>query len=294
MARLTPEEAQFVASLRRMLSRGGSLATNLLDPELTPPPEAKSVVNSKVTAIEPIGGYWNGVGSTSFSGTYNGEWPEVEFSQLLLEANKLPGPPRGRGVSLSRVDGSLAVGLGNNNYSIYADIEFGIGSSIQRLSCDWKNSIVNIPGSVVRITARWAKTDPSLPYYNGNQTGNLTAAVCTDPLVSKGLNTYTQYLNLNGPTVNALDIPPFAIGFWLPINPASVFTSANYVYVANVQASEIGNTVAPYIGQVASSAIQANGLTNLTSLPSSASSLVFNSSGITVAIAPKIIWAIQV
>ncbi len=299
MARLTPEEAQFIASLRRLVSRGGSLPTNLQDPELVPPappPVRPQAVAASVT--EPRRGYWTG--NLAFSRNFDGAYPISPGSQLLIEANELPGPPRGRGITLSRQDRFVVTspaGL-NYNYTIYADFEFGIGGNIQRARCDWQNCIVNLPGSIIRVNTTWAPNLPEsvFPYNVGDGStveigGYLGASVCSDPLVSKGYNTLTEYYPWS--TAGVVDVPPFAIGFWLPINPTEVYTSTDVLKVLD-NATVISQNVNPYIGDILTSQVQSNGLSVLNMLPASATGLDFTSSGMNDGSAQKLIWALEI
>ncbi len=296
--RLTPEEASFIKSLRALVARGGSLETLLVDrvPPIAEP--SKPVPVQKSAVVEPLSGYWTG--SLSFSRNFDGAYPSVAGSQLLIEANQLPGPPRGRGLTLSRQDRFLTnapTGL-NYNYTIYADLEFGIGANIQRARCDWQNCIVNLPGSIIRVTATWAPNLPPsvFPYNVGNGTdveigGNLAASVCTDPLVSKGYNTLTEYYTWS--TAGIVPVPPFAVGFWLPVEPSEVFVPADVlkVYDNNVV---VAQNVNPLIGSIQTSVVQANGLSTLNMLPASATGLSFTDSGMNDGSAQKLIWALEI
>jgi hypothetical protein len=293
-SRLNPEEAQFISSLRAMLAKGGTLPTRLVsggEPIAIP----KTVVTTKSSVVEPLSGYWTGVNTASFSRSRLGLYPSDPGTELVIEANKLPGPPRGRGLTLTRSNESYTGSLGNMNVGIYADVEFGIGGNVQKIRCDWNNCILNLPASVMRVSATWYAPDTSIAYYTDVMSGSLGVSVSVDPLVNKSLNTYTQFVDFS--TALVIDIPPFAVGFWIPIDPAAVFGPSDVVYVYAVPGNQVSNTVtnSALLGLLSSSAIQVNGLTNMTSLPVTARSLNVQDafSGIGGS-ASKIIWALGV
>lgn len=289
--RLTPEEASFIKSLRALVARGGSLDTMLVDrvPPIAPP---SAGAKPAVQVVEPLKGYWTG--NTSFSRAFNGDYPSVAGSQTMIEAAQLPGPPRGRGITLNREDRRVTPGVALNlNYAIWADIEFGIGGAIQRVRLDWKNCIINVPGSRITVNTVWGVVDETNPYNVGNPievAGSLGASISVDPLVAKGLNTFTEYFDAT--TLPDVLVPPYAVGFYLPLLPSAVYAAADVVSVADV--TDPTQVTAPFIGDIQTSVLQANGLLNYTPLPTSAALLRFTASGISPGDSFKIIWVMAV
>jgi hypothetical protein len=286
--RLTPEEASFISSLRALLARGGSLDTMLVD--RVPPIAAVNAKKSPASVVEPRNGYW--LGNPEFSRSRVGLYPVSPSSETIIENTKMPGPPRGRGIILQRRESlTVAVPTTQLNYAVRARIQFGIGGQTNEALIDWANTIVNVPGSLVRVNAEWENansTQVGIPYNVGNPvevTGSLGVQLTADPLVNKGYNTLTTFLD-NGGVVTSVQVPSYAVGFWCqPFPPAGAATGFWYA----------GNTTDP-AGAFSDQAfyldshIVANGYTALNVLPPGARTLYYTNT--VLPINAPLVWAI--
>jgi hypothetical protein len=294
--KLSPEEAAFIQSLRRLVARGGSLPVQLAATDLAPvAPASKAVQPVPTVNLEPRSGYWTQ--NAEFSRVRSGLYPTVPGSEAVLENLKLPGPPRGRGVSLTRREVRVGAPSANLNYFVYADIIFGIGGSITTVRIDWCDNIVNVPASTIRVDAVWSVLNTqagAFPYSVGSPvevSGHLGVQLCTDPLVSKGYNTYTQLVT--DPSTAVIDVPEYAIGFWMGFYPGTALSGVSKFVkmLANTVYNGIPGPVE--LGAFSSQQIVDNSLTALNSLPPNCKQLDFSQSGFPSASLP-IIWALSI
>lgn len=279
--RLDPLEASFISSLRALVQRGGSVPTALNN--LVPPIAAPSAgVKRPSVVVEPRKGYWTQ--ASDFSGTRQGVYPASPGIETVLGNDYLPGPPRGRGISLSRSEKVLGTPV-DLNFMVWADIEFGIGSAKHHVTVDWCNSILNVPGSSIRVNARFGTlhTFGSVyPYNVGDDVngvyGNLACQLSADPLVSKGYNTYTQVVI--DPSADIVEVPDFAVGFFMGYLNTTVLTGTTKVvacYASSVYTTPPGPIG---VGFVDSQAIIDNCYNQVNWLPQEAKLLDFSPSGL--------------
>lgn len=290
---LTADEVTFLRSLRRAVSRTGGSEVRLLDPNLQPLANPSAPAAGASLIQEPRRGYWSG--SPDFSRTKTGKYPVSASIETVLNVDNLPGPPRGRGIVLQRSE-SLIVDPPTTQlcYAVWARITFGIGGQLNTVLVDWANTVVNIPGSSIRVDAIFKSLQPEgvtlFPYNVGNPVeveGTLGVQVAVDPLVSKGYNTLTQYITSS---VTSIDIPPYAVGFWFNPPPPVTPTATGYWFCLN---GTSGTAAFTNSGFYSDAQIVANGQTALNVLPIGSRTLDFSNSDLTVEGTP-LVWAIGV
>lgn len=296
-ASLSPSEVQFLRSLRLAMAKAGSSARLVSSAEPIADPAKPAVAPAEV--VEPRRGYW--LQNATFSRVRTGAYPQAAGVESLLECNDMPGPPRGRGISLTRREYRLNPASTNLNFYIYAQIQFGIGGSLTTVLVDWSNGIINVPASSVRVNAMFTALDTqggAYPYRVGTPPeigGDLGAMVCTDPLVSKGYNTYTQLIS--APGADLVSVPQFAIGFWMAY-PASTALTGGTQYVRMYTSTVYNGIPGPtIIGDIPSQQIINNGISTLNAIPSNCQQLDFSFSGLpsgTLGDRKAIIWALAI
>jgi hypothetical protein len=114
-----------------------------------------------VQVVEPDG---IGVGLVKWGNRFSGALPGtagVLFS--ILQADKLPGPPRAIAVNLFRSDRQS--GVAGENSDVYAEIQYGAGGVRNTFRCDWlSGSQITLVCNAITIYARTYAPAPDATY----------------------------------------------------------------------------------------------------------------------------------
>jgi hypothetical protein len=166
-----------------------------------------------VQAVEPVKGEWNQSNNwaTSFD-KYKDGWPLMGthiFS--IAQCMAFRGPPRVRGIMLSRDD--ISIGgpqYGDGSIDIKARITYGSGGFSQQLLVDWgAGTVINLPASTITVEAVAVLSNDN---GSGNPLwGGILGCTFSNELIPKtGLTTLTdKRFLLNVPK----EVPPLAVGF---------------------------------------------------------------------------------
>lgn len=180
--------------------------------DIEPIPQPKMRTSAPlVEAIEPVRGDWVQNNNWGFSLDMLSGWPLVNSPTIISIAQNpvFRGPPRGRGVLLTRQD--VALQNASVTLSIQARITLGLGGMSRQLLVDWGNvTTLNLPAS--NITVEVIVTGSNDDSFGNKTWGSQLDVLFSNEIVPKdGYNTYTQLLNIHN---NAFTpVPQFAKGF---------------------------------------------------------------------------------
>jgi hypothetical protein len=219
--------------------------TRVITGDIAPIPQPKKAKTAPVVqAIEPVKGDWTQNNNWAFTLDKRSGWPAINTPPSIFSVAQCPvfrGPPRVRGILMTRDDIYINGSYGSGNLEIAARITYGAGGLSQQLLLDWgPTTVVNLPASNIVVEAIVTGQNED----GGNLFLGGVLSVCfSNELIPKvGYTTYTQTVSF-GPGAS-VEIPPFATGFIMAtLEPTAL--------IAAFSTGNTGNAAAVYyLGQI--------------------------------------------
>ena len=190
--------------------------------DIAPIPEP-AVRKPFAEVVEPIRADWSQSNHWAFTLDKTRGWPinntpSNEFS--VAQNPALRGPPRGRGVVLTRQD-NFPTAVGTSSMNLQARISLGLGGSTQQFLVDWGNvNILNLPSSITRVEAVVSGSNDD--GFGDPVLGSFLQVFFSNEILPKdGYNTLTERITLS---TTSQFLRPFVRGFMLEnvnVDPAT-------------------------------------------------------------------------